>query len=620
MLEFKKIILHNFGSYNHAEVDLANKGFCLVTGRNNYAKDNAYSNGSGKSLIWSAICFAITGETINGVRSGLKNINVEENSGYVSLDAEFDGDTYLLTRYIAPKSELKIIKNGVDVSGKTFRESEKRLGELIPTINKDLIASTIIIGQGMPNRFSAFSPSGRKDILEKLTNSDYMIEDIKDKLSKRQTTLNSELRKFEDSLLVNNTQLKTIESDLTRVTNELAQLNKPDFKLLLESLNTQLTKTKEGIEANNKAIQENTNTIAIKQDELNKTIMSKSTSLTEIDKKYNDELLKANTQKISLEQELKTLAKEISDAKNIKEFCPTCHQKLPGVFKPDTQAKETLYTNKYNELQNIINKISTLNSNKAKEEDEVSKSTQATIDSLNKTISDLKNSSSYTQNILTSLIQEQATIEGKINEAKFDETNWDKKYNGLVSEKTKLQKSESEYKNLVNLAEIGKANIQEHLAVIKKMITISSRDFRGYLLSNIIAYLDKKAKEYSQVVFGTSDLNIYLDGNALDITYCDKMFDNLSGGEKQRVDLILQFAIRNMLNSYLNIDSNILVLDEITDFLDKQSCAAVMKLIENELNTTESVFIVSHHAEALELPIDSELKIIKNSEGISEVY
>ena len=462
MLEFKKIILHNFGSYSHAEVDLANKGFCLVTGRNNYAKDNAYSNGSGKSLIWSAVCFAITGETINGIRSGLKNINVEEDLGYVSLDAEFDGDTYLLTRYIAPKTDLKIIKNGVDVSGKGIRESEKKLGELIPTINKDLIASTIIIGQGMPNKFSAFSPSGRKDILEKLTNSDYMIEDIKDKLSQRQNTLNSELRKFEDSLLVNNTQLKTIESDLTKVTNELAQLKKPDFKLLLESLNTQLTKTKEGIEANNKAIQENTNTIAIKQDELNKTVINKSTSLTEIGKKYNDEILSAKTQKISLEQELKTLAKEISDAKNIKEFCPTCHQKLPGVFKPDTQAKETLYTNKYNELQTIINKISILDSNKAKEEDEVSKNTQATIDSLNKTINDLKNSSSYTQNILNSLIQEQATIEGKINEAKFDETNWDKKYNGLVSEKTKLQKSESEYKNLVNLAE----SVQEILEAI----------------------------------------------------------------------------------------------------------------------------------------------------------
>ena len=95
---------------------------------------------------------------------------------------------------------------------------------------------------------------------------------------------------------------------------------------------------------------------------------------------------------------------------------------------------------------------------------------------------------------------------------------------------------------------------------------------------------------------------------------------DLSGGEKQKVDLIIQFAIRDMLSVYLGITSNILVLDEVTDFLDKQSCAAVMQLIEKELNTVESVFIISHHAETLDLPIDSELHIIKNEYGISEVY
>ena len=97
------------------------------------------------------------------------------------------------------------------------------------------------------------------------------------------------------------------------------------------------------------------------------------------------------------------------------------------------------------------------------------------------------------------------------------------------------------------------------------------------------------------------------------------MFDNLSGGEKQRVDLILQFAIRKMLTAYLNTSSNMLVLDEITDFLDKQSCKAVMKLIEKELATIESVFVVSHHAAELELPVDSELKINKTEDGISEI-
>ena len=151
------------------------------------------------------------------------------------------------------------------------------------------------------------------------------------------------------------------------------------------------------------------------------------------------------------------------------------------------------------------------------------------------------------------------------------------------------------------------------------METLIKRDFRGYLLTNIIKYLDQKAKDFCEIVFETRDLNVYLDGNALDISYCGKMFDNLSGGEKQRVDLILQFAIRDMLTAYLNTSANILVLDEITDFLDKQSCKAIMKLIEKELSTVESVFVVSHHAAELALSVDSELKIIKNEDGISEV-
>jgi hypothetical protein len=44
-----------------------------------------------------------------------------------------------------------------------------------------------------------------------------------------------------------------------------------------------------------------------------------------------------------------------------------------------------------------------------------------------------------------------------------------------------------------------------------------------------------------------------------------------------------------------------------------------MNLLEKELQTIESVFIVSHHTEELELPIDSEIKIIKNEDGISEL-
>ena len=85
-LRFKEVKLHNFGPYVDAQIMLENKGFCLVTGQNNFDKDNALSNGAGKSFIWSGICYALTGETIGGFHSNLMNINATDDKMSVILD------------------------------------------------------------------------------------------------------------------------------------------------------------------------------------------------------------------------------------------------------------------------------------------------------------------------------------------------------------------------------------------------------------------------------------------------------------------------------------------------------------------------------------------------------
>ena len=219
MIHFKKITIHNFGSYSHAELDLQNRGFCLVSGQNNYVPDNALSNGVGKSLCFSAINYVLTGETISGVKSGLRNINVEENECWAELEFNYNKDSYIITRILAPKSDLKIVKNNIDVSGKGIRESEKKLTELLPDLTKDLITSTIIIGQGMPNKFSSFNPSGRKELLEKLTKSDFMIEDLKQRIMSRQSELATKVREYEDSLIASTTQFNINNSKFGNNTN-----------------------------------------------------------------------------------------------------------------------------------------------------------------------------------------------------------------------------------------------------------------------------------------------------------------------------------------------------------------------------------------------------------------
>lgn len=98
-IKFQKVVMHNFLSYGHSEIDLIDKRYCLVSGINNDKKDNASSNGAGKSSWGSAICFALTGETIQGISSGIKNIHVAASEEmYVELEFEVDGKHYKIRR------------------------------------------------------------------------------------------------------------------------------------------------------------------------------------------------------------------------------------------------------------------------------------------------------------------------------------------------------------------------------------------------------------------------------------------------------------------------------------------------------------------------------------------
>jgi DNA repair exonuclease SbcCD ATPase subunit len=305
--------------------------------------------------------------------------------------------------------------------------------------------------------------------------------------------------------------------------------------------------------------------------------------------------------------------------KAITDTCPVCKQKLPGATKPDYSALEVTLEILTAELTDLNKKIAEINTKHSDYQAQIKAKYSATLESLKTQLNSITSEKNNLQREVQTLTTQRTDYTEKYNKIIYDQENWDKYYARLQAELNTLQEEWSKNNSLILLLESNKQDINDHLAVVKKMETLTKRDFRGYLLENIIKYIDQTAKDYCDIVFKTRDLEVYLDGNALDISYCGKMFDNLSGGEKQRVDLILQFAIRNMLNAYLNTSSNILVLDEITDFLDRQSCKAIMTLIEKELTTIESVFVVSHHATELELPIDSEIKVVKNEDGISEI-
>lgn len=619
---FKKVILHNFLSYNHAEFDLQNKGFCLITGENHYIKDNAKSNGAGKSAAFSAICFAITGMTINGLHTNLKNIFNDEPDSYVELTFDYNKDSYIITRHIAPKSDLTIIKNDINVSGKGIKESSKKLEEMLPDLNRDLIASTILLGQGMPAKFSSFSPSGRKELLEKLTKSDFMLEDIKTRLGDRQAIIGGAEADNNKAIIQATSQKVLYESQISQYKQKKTLVEAQDLtdmKNKINDLTEDLKKLKIEKEDYVKSLKDISQLITDQNTKKTNLLTLQNADLSKIDDEYRASKPALDESFSNKYAEANLLAQEIKRLEAIKDVCPTCGQKIPGAHKPDTTEQRNRGKLLAEEINSIQKQREALQSDYLAKRNTVLQKYDAELKTCDAELVRL-NAEKYKNDVNSERVNKSYNItEERIKELLTKYNSHEATLKALDEQiKNNTDAIESLEKSLTTL-NAEKLRLSEHSAVLKKMDTLIKRDFRGYLLQNIIQFLDTKAKEYCDIVFGTRELSIYLDGNNLDINYCGKMLDNLSGGERQRCDLIIQLSIRDLMCSYFGYSSNILVLDEITDYLDSKSCGAIMNLVTTQLQNIESVFIISHHAESLDISYDTQINIVKDENGISSI-
>lgn len=621
-IKFKSVHIHHFLSMDDAEINLENRGYCLVNGINNNPKDAAKSNGSGKSSIWNAICYALTGETIQGLKSNLPNLYFNDGC-WVELLFSVDKDKFKIIRSKEDKklgTDLKVFINDKDESGKGIRESQEILNKSIPDITTDLIGSVIILGQGLPQKFSSNSPSGRKEVLEKLSKSDFMIEDLKNRISKRITLLTNKLRKEEDELLTYNTQLKLLTTQQLTAKYDLDNLlTKPVNEQDINNKNEIINKLNIIIQDNNVHLNSLNNTYSDLNSKMLIALGNKSDKLLSLQKQYNKHIQTFAEQKATLNTNINNLNKKIIELKSITDICPTCHQKISGVIKPDTtlQEKELLNHKKLlndlnfnidadnKEYELIINKI----------ENDFTKDNYI---NQNK-IAELKNEiDNITSNInIKQMELSKTTIE--LNNLNNIKNNYNNKLNDFSNKLNNINKDIEEIKHKQNTKNQDKNNTQTHIEIINKMNTLIKRDFRGFLLTNVINFIQIKSKEYCKYVFNTDEINFKLDGNNINIEFCGKLYENLSGGEKQKVDLILQFAIRDMMCQYLNFSANILVLDEITDNLDSIGCDKVLNLINKELTDIESIFIISHRSDELSIPYDNIITVVKNEDSVSSI-
>lgn len=615
---FKHISIHNFLSFENIELDLNIPGYTLVQGINNNTVDLATSNGSGKSSIWEAISWSITGETIRGSKN-VKRINCsDKDKCWVHILFDIDNKQYEIYRQTSP-TKLQFIVSGEDVSGKGVRDTEQIIKEYLPDLTSSLLGSVVILGQGLPQRFSNNTPVGRKDVLEKLSRSDFMIQDVKNRISERKHKLDIDLREIEDNILKKETEKTIIEERLNKITDKLANLSSlEDIDKEIRrytALRSEIESSLSDYNSKHDSLNNSLNEHVIKQKQLQSDMMH------EVDNKslsYDILLSNKKMEEVDVCHDIKNVKQEIDKLKSIKDICPTCGQRIPNVIKPDTSSLESKLQEYEYRLSSIQCEISDMNKEKQEVLSQIKQKYLKQESSIKELIDSYRTELTNVDTHLVYINQQYKDVENALYKINLDKNNRDMYENSLKEELVMLNQTFNTIDSDILYYNNEKEILQLHIDIIQKMSTVVTRDFRGYLLSSVIDFIEKKAKEYSQEVFETDKIGFCLDGNNILITYDNKDYTNLSGGERQKVDLIIQFAIRDMLCKYLNFSSNILAVDELFDGLDIIGCEKVLNLISNKLSDVESIYIITHHS-SIPIPFDNILTVTKGEDGVSRI-
>ena len=643
---FKSVDIEHFRSIEKAFVPLSNQGIVIVRGINEY-EDKATSNGSGKSSIFEAIVFALFEETSGGEKVVSNRIT---GQGYsIKLDFDVDNNHYTILRQCSgSKSNVTLYKNDVDISARNKTDTNKLI-ESILGISKSLFLDSVFLSQSISTNLASLSPTARKERLEVLTNTDQLINDFKEKLKQRQ--LDYENKRVELQLEQNKLNGNK-EALLNQINNLQLKLQEIEYKIQqrdqlgnIDTINNEIDTANKNIEIQKYDLQQKDIEIENCEQEIkefrntgNDDITLKDKLVADINSKLS-EIQKQNNEINMLEYEINqsnTIINrenfEIDKVKN-SDTCPTCGRKYENVNEDhinniinEHQNNISNELDKQKQLQDKMEITKGLIKNLTQEQtaiqnelNNVNIKINQFNDILNQKEDKRRRLTSERQIITNNILQinnQIQSLQGKKEQIlSFDVGNKDE----VIKMQQDVQNQINEIDDKVKTYEDKLTENNNYIESIKHSLQLVTKDFRTYLLQNSIQYLNQQLFKYSNQLFSNSKDIIQISDNdtKLDIKLGQAPYESLSGGEKTRVNIALLLAQKSLASIVGNITCNMIILDEILGYCDAEAETNVVNLITSELNTLESIFMISHK----EIPIgyDTELTVIKNKDGLTSI-
>ena len=563
MIIFKKVRFKNFKSYGNAwsEIILNKDQLTAILGQ----------NGGGKSTMLDAINFALYGKSFNSAQKSKIINSINGKKCIVELEFETNGSDYKVVRGMKP-NVFEIYQNGTIITqAASVKDYQAILENQILKMTMKNFTQTVLVGMASFIPFMELSAIDRRTIIENILGVGIL------------TNMNSILK---NKIQQNTINLQNINSDLQKIRIKLDS-EKALIETLKKNHNINLEKIRQKIEANEAEIRKHEE----KLKKLNEAF-EKLNPINETYKKFKSQETNLLSEKSSLSTTIRGLQKDIKFITN-HDVCPFCKQDIAKDHKTklsEEMNKQVEETNKA--LDEIVAKLEKMSEREKKFSDAMTKlglitskisEENTSITMLNRENSSLSNDLSKTQSLDDVKVHENAIKDLAIDAKNKLETKADLMSNRSLMDMATILLKDSGIKTAV---------VNQYLPTINQLVNQYLADMDFFLSFELDSQFNETIKARDRD----------------DFTY-----QNLSQGERRRLDLAILFTWRKIAMLRNSCATNLLVVDEVLDSsLDEEGINMAMNLFRSFKDS--NIFVISHRESIQDGRFDRIIKVRKEKQ------
>lgn len=614
-MKFKELKVKNFCSFADATLPLDARGLVLILGENLDAP-KADSNGSGKSLLFDALCWCLWGQTVRGIKGDSVVSRKAKKNCVVEVSFSDNGNNYRVVRHQKDKDHFKandleffinednacsssisgtqeLVDEAVGLDFLTFRAMMPGAGikaaEMTDKAIKELLES--LLQTELLAEAQAIAKSRLKEVSLKLAALQAAFKALTDAASKHNALICTYKENFasfskntEDALGMMDAEIANQEEQIQSLTQDVANATKAAASArVLENHLELLSKQEQGVRSTMaNLLSKAEGNIKAEQQDLNMLIIERGTLTAEI-KRLNS--LGDSCSNCGQTVDPNHVGEHLNTAATAKEFIDSRIQVLEEHIRGIKKASDAALAEQYKKLEE--------NSTEAK--------------AVTKKLQEHKANAASAVKFEAYLKRAREDLQGLIK-SRNDRAELKNPFQDLIQEATATLYAQEED---LNEYKCDIADAEKLVAELEFWVEgFSPKGMRSHMLRNITPILNDRAAHYCKLLTGnemkirfqtertlkngtsSEDFNIIVEqANGSD------SYAGCSGGEKARADLVISLVLGDLASFRANKKIPFRFLDEAFERVDNAGLDAVVNLLIDQRDKYETIFVITHKSE-----------------------